>query len=445
LIGALFLAAAIEAGSGADATPPVLLAPPTTSQLVDVWPAAALTRHIGGVVSLDCEITPAGKATDCKIARNVPYEPGFGPAALRLAPGLDFRPAQGPHGPQAARLVISICFTLSPNLAIDVRPTWAKRPSGQEFADAYPFEAMVKGISGSALLDCEADIHGALDDCRVDSESPPGMQFGLAALSLSSRFLMKPAIGPAGPVASRVNIPIRFEIGGAQPALAVAPTQGLVVSPAWIAAPNFAQVAQAYPRRKAGDPMTGSAVVRCQVQRDGRLKYCVEVAEDPKGQGFARAATRLGPFFRLDTTGITIKPGSTFADVKVQFVDPTSAAFRDRRIGQPRWVVAPDPARAIALFPAKALAKGLTTGLGTAACRVSASGALDACRPAAGDPPDDGFSEAAVELASQMRMAPWTDGGGPVDGAFIDVPIRFRLEARPPKPATPSPPPVPGR
>ena len=40
-----------------------------------------------------------------------------------------------------------------------------------------------------------------------------------------------------------------------------------------------------------------------------------------------------------------------------------------------------------------------------------------------------GFSEAAVKLASTMRMNPWTIDGAPVDGAVVRVGVRLNLKS----------------
>ncbi|MDB5480736.1 MAG: hypothetical protein JWO83_1789 [Caulobacteraceae bacterium] len=54
-----------------------------------------------------------------------------------------------------------------------------------------------------------------------------------------------------------------------------------------------------------------------------------------------------------------------------------------------------------------------------------------------------GFSEVAVQIAQLMKMNPWTQEGGPVDGVTVLLPIRFNLaEASASTSTAPSAPPA---
>ena len=59
---------------------------------------------------------------------------------------------------------------------------------------------------------------------------------------------------------------------------------------------------------------------------------------------------------------------------------------------------------------------------------------MSECKPLPGDPDGLGFSEAAVAIARTVRMAPWTNGGGPVNGAVVNLPIQFDLTEAAPAP-----------
>lgn len=87
----------------------------------------------------------------------------------------------------------------------------------------------------------------------------------------------------------------------------------------------------------------------------------------------------------------------------------------------------PTGAEILSVWPPKASAKALTTGRGVARCVVSLDGARRHCTPDVGVPNGLGFSEAAVKLASSMKMNPWTLAGGPMDATVIGLPIRSNL------------------
>jgi len=90
---------------------------------------------------------------------------------------------------------------------------WVQRPTGDDFAAAYPAHARTHSISGAAIIRCGVKPDGWLTDCKVIDEAPPGEEFGKATLLLSRRMRIqmddRSAI-PAGTITS--DIPIRFLI-----------------------------------------------------------------------------------------------------------------------------------------------------------------------------------------------------------------------------------------
>ena len=114
-------------------------------------------------------------------------------------------------------------------------------------------------------------------------------------------------------------------------------------------------------------------------------------------------------------------------DVPIRLVDPASAEYSTRRIGEPTWLTTVDSNKVVALFPTQAIEKGYKQGRGIAHCVVAADGALTACTPGPADPPGLGFSEAAVLVAGVMRMNRWSSAGGPIDGAPVDLPVQLKL------------------
>ena len=77
----------------------------------------------------------------------------------------------------------------------------------------YPQNAAMRGITGMVVLECIVSAKGAVPNCRVLSETPPGLGFGEAAIQMAGLFKMKPAwkdgVAVDGTV---VKIPVKFQL-----------------------------------------------------------------------------------------------------------------------------------------------------------------------------------------------------------------------------------------
>ena len=311
-------------------------------------------------------------------------------------------------------------------------PEWIRRPTPQDLAGAFPIAA--RYFPGAdVILDCEVDIKGEPRDCGIDFENPAGMDFGWAADKMRTLFHFRPATLSGRPVPARVKIPIHFQ-GQVVGAPNFTPRQiTLVTHPVWSTAPGFADLGAAYPSGAEG--AAGDVGFRCTVSVVGVLGECEVDSHTPVKPVFTRAAFRLLPKFHMVLDPEALAPGKAVrVDFTIHLIDPASPAFTSRRLERPTWTAGFDPATAQKLFPPEAATRGLTSGLGMARCVVAADGALTGCSPMQGDPDGMGFSEAAVKLASAMKMNPWTAAGGPVDGATVNLPIRFKLAAAKPGP-----------
>lgn len=75
----------------------------------------------------------------------------------------------------------------------------------------YPISAKLAGVEGTVLLHFTVQIDGTVDSVEVISARPEHV-FDEAAKSAVSKWRFKPGIKNGKPVATRVSIPLRFEL-----------------------------------------------------------------------------------------------------------------------------------------------------------------------------------------------------------------------------------------
>jgi hypothetical protein len=307
---------------------------------------------------------------------------------------------------------------------------------------------------GHVTLQCLVDAHGLAETCKVGSEAPAGKNLGRAALRLRTTLKLKPATGADGQPANAVMaINVRFkaqthEFDTTEMArqLSTPSAKGFgtlnvpsndspaawgdearIEYPVWAQAATFEQLAAAYPAKGAG--VEGYAAAHCRIERDGDkaglLRECGIIKEVPADQGFGRAALSLTDKFRVEPAMLANLPRSEPIWVAIPIRLPPPGAADQRTVTSPQWVVGLDPKAIQRLFPPAAAAKGVSAGRGIARCTVAANGALSACAPEPADPNGLGFSEAAVQLASTMKMNLWSADGAPVQGGVVRIPIRL--------------------
>lgn len=324
-----------------------------------------------------------------------------------------------------------------------------------QWASVWPEAAYQEHISGYVVLRCDIDRHGLAEWCQVASETPQNKGFGAAALELRPTFKVKPAMGPDGPIDAVMNLAVNFQVpdnpidwgagrGGGSTGGGLSSGSGdltmfggpssprhsvsMLNNPIWASTVSYADVAAAYPVKARG--AEGYAVAHCQVSHTGALFGCQVTKEDPENRGFGQAALRLASRFRVAPEWSTAPHNADlWVDIPIRF--PAPGAADSRAVTSPYWVSGFDPDEALQVFPKEAADKGLTTGYGVATCIAARDGSLTGCEPQPGDPDGLGFSEAAVKLASTMRMNPWQRDGEPVDGAVVQVGVRLNLKPQP--------------
>jgi hypothetical protein len=362
---------------------------------------------------------------------------------------------------QAARTVSPVTVSSAPDKA----PLAAKvdvggdESSDRDFLAIWPAGAYQAATDGHVTLACRVDVHGLAEHCEVASETPAGKGFGKAALELRPTFKLKPATGADGqPVAAVMSLGITFvppkkELMGMQATTAslrgfhdtdtlITTKEGLrgdplamravtmLDNPVWVRAPDFDNLAKAYPAKGGG--VEGYAAAHCQVRDSGELTGCQIIKEDPQERDFGKAALALAARFRVAPDVVARAPhrsSGLWVDIPIRLDPPSQMA--DRLVMAPAWISGVDPKAAPKVFPAEAVAQGLSTGRGVARCTVAADGTMTACAPETGDPDGLGFSEAAAKLASTMKMNLWSADGAPVEGGVVHIPIRLNLKPQP--------------
>jgi TonB family protein len=304
----------------------------------------------------------------------------------------------------------------------------------------WPATAYTARFNGRVMLRCKVDTHGLAEWCDIASETPQNKGFGKAALEMRPTFKLPIPLGPDGPVNAMRRILVTFKAPDTTVTMASVLKAGNTMGggnalkmrqvtmlnfPVWAQAANFDDLIAAYPAKGAG--AEGYAVDHCHVLRTGFLSECQTIKEVPEKLGFGKAALSLAPKFQVDPALASRRqPSPVWVDVPIRM--PAPAALAERTITAPVWITGVDLTSAPRVFPPEASGKGLTSGKGVARCVVAVDGMLTHCAPETADPDGLGFSEAAVKLASTMKMNLWSADGEPVEGGVVHIPIRLDLK-----------------
>jgi periplasmic protein TonB len=84
------------------------------------------------------------------------------------------------------------------------------RPTREEIMREYPPDALARGVSGNATVECEIIREGLLDHCSILIEDPAGQGFGDAAIRVAFEHYARPDAEGRFAVGRRVRFPVQF-------------------------------------------------------------------------------------------------------------------------------------------------------------------------------------------------------------------------------------------
>lgn len=90
------------------------------------------------------------------------------------------------------------------------------------------------------------------------------------------------------------------------------------------------------------------------------------------------------------------------------------------------WVRKPTADDLVRVYPRAARSKGIA-GWAKMRCKVTAKGTLTDCETVEELPEGMGFGEAVLRLAPKFEMPTKTPTGQSVEGASVEIPVRFQM------------------
>lgn len=340
---------------------------------------------------MDCIADGDGALTDCKIAIER-SRAGFGEALRSLAPRFRVLPFPQAQAANGSPVVITATWPQA-----DVAADWSVQPKAGDFETTSTLAAARSPVPGRAVMNCFEARTGALHDCMVIYQDPPGKGFGTMALRFQSYLKLKPAMLDGRPLETGINIAMTF--GGPNHA-----SLGTVTPPYWLAAPGASTLMSYYPPKALSDGISGIAVIQCMPSAEGSLSGCVVVAEAPRGAGFGDAAVAAARDFQISPAAMSAKQGVVPWIVPILF----SANM------------------APASWPVRAWREKVS-GSVQLSCKLDEAFNPRDCQVKDETPPGYGFGDFAIANVAAQTYKTKPDGSPLHSGETISIPVHFRL------------------
>jgi protein TonB len=137
---------------------------------------------------------------------------------------------------------------------------------------------------------------------------------------------------------------------------------------------------------------------------------------------------------RVETLPVKVANATPTSQVAINpFVSPgTGGAITltpltlPHTLTNPAWISRPTADQVAHVYPEGAIRQGLA-GQVMLNCQVTAAGAVAGCTVESETPSARGFGRAALSLTPYFRIRPGTDNGEPIEGASVQIPIRFKI------------------
>lgn len=120
------------------------------------------------------------------------------------------------------------------------------------------------------------------------------------------------------------------------------PLEGITTRPDWAERQSGDQVAEVFPKLAQMLRLDGRAELQCVAEPNGSVDRCSPVNETPPGLGFAAAAAKLAPFFKMRPATVDGRAIENRVNIPIRFMMADEGTPRPEALSPP---TATDPAK----------------------------------------------------------------------------------------------------